>query len=280
MSALEALKRGDLDQALADLQQEIRKQPANAKLRVFLFQLLSVRGDWSRALTQLNVLRDMDAEAIPMVQACQELLHCEALRGQAFAGTKTPLLFGQPEPWMALLLEALKLEAQGQSKEAHRLRNEAFEQAPMSQGTLQLRGEGTGDEASEAGPIEPFEWLADADSRLGPMLEAVINGKYFWVPVQHIHTLDFEKPTDLRDFVWAPAKVEWTNGGHTVIFIPTRYVGSETQADSLLRLARKTTWQPLHDDHHAGLGQRTLTTDQNDYPLLEIQRIEFAEPAK
>ena len=29
---------------------------------------------------------------------------------------------------------------------------------------------------------QPFEWVADADSRLGPVMEAIINGRYYWVP--------------------------------------------------------------------------------------------------
>ena len=34
---------------------------------------------------------------------------------------------------------------------------------------------------------QPFAWIADADTRLGPVLEAIINGRYFWVPFQRIH---------------------------------------------------------------------------------------------
>lgn len=282
MSALEALKNAELDRALSELQKEIRAQPANAKLRVFLFQLLTLSGQWDRALTQLNVMRDLDIETLPMAQACQELLQCEAFRVQAFAGARSPLLFGDPEPWMALLVEALKLQAQGQVAEAHRLRSEAFEAAPTTSGTLSIRIMAATDEQADAkprgGPEEPFEWLADADSRLGPMLEAVINGRYFWIPFQRIRSIELEPPIDLRDFVWAPAKLEWTNGGQAVAFIPTRYPGSESQSDDLIRLARKTTWEPLCEEHYAGLGQRTFATDASDYPLLEIHRIEFAEP--
>ena len=31
-----------------------------------------------------------------------------------------------------------------------------------------------------------FEWIADADSRLGPMLEVIINGRYGWLPMASI----------------------------------------------------------------------------------------------
>ena len=37
---VQALRDGNLDQALSELQQKIRDDPANAEDRVFLFQLL------------------------------------------------------------------------------------------------------------------------------------------------------------------------------------------------------------------------------------------------
>ena len=68
MSAEELLKSGDLDGALAALQDQIRKDPSNSKLRIFLFQLLSVLGDWKRAITQLKLSGEMNSEAVTMAQ--------------------------------------------------------------------------------------------------------------------------------------------------------------------------------------------------------------------
>src|SRR6266436_1720722 len=55
VSAQEALRAGRLDEALTQLKQDVRRQPADARLRIFLFQLLCVSGEWDRALTQLSV---------------------------------------------------------------------------------------------------------------------------------------------------------------------------------------------------------------------------------
>jgi len=52
MLAEKMLSAGQLTEALAELQQKVRAEPANAKYRTFLFQLLSVLGDWPRALNQ------------------------------------------------------------------------------------------------------------------------------------------------------------------------------------------------------------------------------------
>lgn len=258
MTAEQCLQQGDLAGALAALQQQVKKNPADAKLRTFLFQLLAVMGQWQRALTQLNVAGDLDASTLAMVQTYREALRCEVLRKEVFAGLKSPLIFGQPEQWIALLLESLKLTAQQQYEKATELRNQAFDLAPISSGTLNG---------------EAFTWLADADVRLGPMLEAIINGQYYWLPIKQIQTLQLEPPADLRDVVWMPAQFVWQNGGEAVGLIPTRYVDSDTASDHALALARKTEWQELSQELFIGLGQRLLSTDNNEYALMDVREI-------
>jgi type VI secretion system protein ImpE len=107
------------------------------------------------------------------------------------------------------------------------------------------------------------------------VLEAIINGQYYWIPFQQIQQIQIEEPVDLRDVVWMPAHFVWTNGGDTVGLIPTRYPDSETAEDSLLRLARKTEWTELNEASFIGLGQRLLSTNENDYALMDIREINF-----
>ena len=101
--AEQALKDGDPELALRLLTDQVRANPADAKLRVFLFQLLCVLGRWDRALNQLNVAGELDASTLAMVQTYREALQCERLRAQVFTGEKLPMLFGEPEPWTCLL---------------------------------------------------------------------------------------------------------------------------------------------------------------------------------
>lgn len=258
------LRSGKPAEALAHLQAAIRSQPADAKLRIFLFQLLSVLGQWDRALNQLNVAAELEASALAMAQMYREALRCEVLRSEVFAGNRAPLLFGEPEQWLALLIESLLTSARGQHEAAASLRVQALDQAPTTAGRL----DGT-----------PFEWIADADTRLGPVCEAVINGRYYWIPFSRLSRIDIEAPSDLRDFVWAPAHFQFVNGGEAVGVIPTRYPGSEQDSDGGIQLARRTEWLPDGDDFR-GIGQRLLTTDQGDYALLDIRRIDLGEIAE
>lgn len=257
-AAESSLKSGDVSAALAHLQEQIRAKPADAKLRVFLFQLLCVRGEWERALNQLKVASGLDASALAMAQMYGEAVRCEAVRRDVFDGKKVPLIFGEPEQWLALLIESLLVAGRGENERSAELRSTAFEQAEASAG--EING-------------QPFEWIADADSRLGPVLEAVINGKYYWVPFSRLATVTLEEPEDLRDMVWMPAQLQFENGGEQVALIPTRYPGSEASDDGLIALARKTVWQEVGPDTHYGLGQRLLATDVADVPLLELRKL-------
>jgi type VI secretion system protein ImpE len=266
MLAEDKLRQGDVDEALAELKKAVQKDPSDAKYRVFLFQLLSVVGKWDSAVTQLEVAGELDPGTLAMVQAYREAIRCERDRREVFAGEMSPLIFGEPDRWLALLIQSLKHMAAGQYADAARLRDEALEEAPGTSGTIEV----TGDHSAE------FAWIADADSRFGPVLEVFMNGQYYWVPVHRIAEIDMEAPADLRDFVWTPAHFTWANGGQSVGLIPTRYPGAESDADPLIRLARKTDWQTVGDadaEAYLGMGQRMLATDAGEYSLLDIRKI-------
>ena len=260
--AEELIAAGDPQGALELLQRQVRERAADVKLRVFLFQLLCVLGQWQRASTQLEVCGELDAQTLPMVNTYREALKCELVREAVFAGKTTPIAFGQPQAWVAWLVEALQAQARGDAASAARLRTEAFEAAAATPGTLNG---------------EAFEWIADADSRLGPVIEAVIKGRYCWVPFAAVAKIVIEAPTDLRDLVWAPAQFQLHNGGQTVALIPSRYAGSGASAAGALQLARATEWMELAPDQFSGLGQRVFTTSGPELGLLEAREIVLAQ---
>jgi type VI secretion system protein ImpE len=257
-AAERAVRDGDPQSALRLLQDEIRRQPARADLRVFLFQLLSVMGQWERALTQLNVAAELDAKTLAMAQMYREAIRCETLRAEVFAGRTSPVVFGEPEQWLALLIESMLVHGRSRPGEAQDLRARAFEAAPASPGSIDGQA---------------FEWIADADMRLGPVCEAVINGRYYWVPFARLARVDLEAPVDLRDVVWMPAHFEFANGGDAVGVIPTRYPGSERAEEAAVCLARKTVWSEDAPDVFSGLGQRIIATDAGEHPIMDVRTI-------
>ena len=259
MTAQEHLKAGRLDEALNSIQDVVRKDPANPRLRIFLFQLLGIVGEWQRAGTQLRLLSEMDSDSVVLARIFEPVLLCESFRADVFAGELTPSTLGQPPEWLGLLVKALEHFGKGNFKAGAELRHKAFETAPVSEGAING---------------ELFEWIADADERLGPVLEVILQGRYYWIPFCRIRLVIVEPVTDLRDLVWAPAQFVWENGEQAFGHIPARYPGTEHLTDGGLKLARKTEWRE-QNGIHLGLGQRVLATDRNEYPLLEVRKIQF-----
>lgn len=249
-----------LDGALQALQQEIRNRPAELKLRVVLFQLLALLGQWPRALAQLQVIAKLDAAQTPLAQTYRSALRAEVFRTEVFAGKKKPHILGEPKAWVAQLIEALQQDQQGQRDLAMSLRLDALEAAPEIKG--------------RAGEHE-FDWIADGDVRLGPTLEAVIHGQYYWLAFDQIAHVRIEAPADLRDLVWAQARITLINEGEILALLPARYPDLAGE-DDLIRLSRKTDWQQIAEDMYFGRGQKMWITDQAEYALLDVRELHFA----
>ncbi|KQO25175.1 type VI secretion system accessory protein TagJ [Acidovorax sp. Leaf78] len=259
MTAVLFDSQSPLDVQLSRVKDAIREEPSKASLRTFYFQLLAVLGDWTKALAQLQVCAQLDPKAVPMAQAYREAMRCELLRTEVFEGRRTPYILGEPPQWLSYMVDALKAQSEGSHDAALNLRTQALDLAPACAGTI------NGD---------PFEWLCDSDSRLGPILELHTNGCYYWVPYSSIRSIAFEKPQDLRDLVWQPAELTLVNESTVQGLVPARY---PTQAgdDDTLRLARRTEWTDIGGEHVAGRGQRVLISDQGDHALLDVRAIAF-----
>jgi type VI secretion system protein ImpE len=192
-----------------------------------------------------------------MVSTYQTVIRCEVLREKVFRGERTPTVLGHPGNWLPLLIEATRLLAAGEPDRAAALRDAAFNAAePM---------------AAKVNSV-PCEWLADADPRLGPTLEIIIDGRYAWVPYEHIRLLELEQPVDLRDQVWMPARVTFANEGATVCFIPTRYPDTTSSNDPALLLARRTEWRE-QGAWSIPLGQRMLVSDVSETALMDLREL-------
>lgn len=263
-----------LSDELAELQKKIRADASNPKLRVHLFQLLCLLGDWRRALSQLQVCAQLDAKALPMAQAYREAIGCEMYRTEVFAGRRVPQIMGRPPAWIGLLIEALRLDALPGN----------------AQGAADLRAQAMEDASATACKVDDVEckWLADGDSRLGPVCEVIANGQYYWLPFESCVAIKIDAPSDLRDLVWAPAELTLPNEGRVPAFIPARYPetvsiqqSQHAHADDLKR-GRVTEWIEHSADVWFGLGQRVWMSDLGEHPILdtrEVRMLSSVEPS-
>jgi len=155
---------------------------------------------------------------------------------------------------------------------AERLRQDLFEKKdyPVTPATGNPRG----------GTIngQPFETLEDADPRVGPRLELFAAGAYLWIPLEHIESIELEPPRRLRDLLWAPALVRTgpafkdTELGE--VLLPVLAPFSWKHPDDEVKLGRSTVWTEV-DGVNLPSGQRMFSVDEEDFPLLEIRKIEF-----
>jgi type VI secretion system protein ImpE len=91
-------KEGKLNEAIASLNDEVRKAPTDIQRRTFLFELLCFAGDFDRAHKQLDVLAKADPEAGPSIMSYQQLLRSEAMRAEMFADGEMPDAVAQARP--------------------------------------------------------------------------------------------------------------------------------------------------------------------------------------
>ncbi len=248
------LQSGDLDGARRALVEAVRRTPGDVPTRSFLFQLLGLAGEWDKAKAQLTTLAQLSPEAQMLSVVYGQAIDAERQREAVFAGTERVDIHGGSD-WAWPIAEAIEAAAQGRSEDAGALREAAFDAAPDTPGEIDgVR----------------FDWIADADQRFGPTIEAIIGGRYGLLPFAAIAELTSEGPRDLRDLVWYPVEVTLKAGPRIAALLPARYPG--IAADPAERLARATGWQ----DDGTGSGQRLwATSDGEDHGLLSVRALRF-----
>lgn len=244
----------NLTEKLAEAEARVRANAVEAKSRVYLFQLLCTLGQWERALVQLQVCAQLDPGAVPMAQTYREAIRCERAREAVFAGQKMPGLLDDAPAWVSILAEALTLEPTA----ARDRRQQALDAA------VEVPGQADG---------RSFGWIADGDSRLGPVCEAIAGGRYWWLPFEQIDRMVLEPPQDLRDLVWMAGTVHLRNGATMAALLPARYPGSGVSGDDAVASARITRWEEIAPDCWCGSGQKMWVTDDEDVPLLECRSL-------
>lgn len=126
---------------------------------------------------------------------------------------------------------------------------------------------------------QPFQNIVDADPRIGPRLELFAAGAYLWIGFEHIESIEFEAPKRLRDLLWAPAIVRTgptfrqTELGE--ILVPAVYPVSHKHPDGNVALGRSTIWEESAEYGALPLGQKLFLIDDEEFPLLEVRKIEF-----
>ncbi len=254
------LRQADVDGARAALVEAVRAAPGDQRLRMFLFQLLAISGEWDKARNQLQSLAQLSPEAQMLSVTYNQAIEAEKAREAVFSGAAEAQLLMGEGGWAEGVARALTKFARGEDAEGEALRDAAFDEAPEMPGTCDGRR---------------FDWISDSDSRFGPTFEVILGGKYGLLPFDEIKSITSTGPEDLRDTIWYPVEMEFRNGHSAAAFLPARYPGTEKATSGLERLGRVTEWTE-RDWGQQGSGQRLWTfSDDRDCGILEFRKIEF-----
>lgn len=251
------LRNGDLDAIRGDLADTLRARPDDQRARMYLFQLYCISGEWDKARIQLKALAQLSPEAQMLSVAYNLAIEGEVARSAACRGLDPAVLLDASPIWAVELANAFAADPRG----AAEMRARAFDSSPDTPGEVDGRA---------------FDYLFDGDGRFGPAFEAIVAGRWGLLPFCAVEEIRTDGPVDLRDLAWLPAEVRLREGGSVAALLPVRYPDTEHEADSQLRLARRTEWRE-DQELVRGVGQRVWTTSSGeDVGILSFRHIRFA----
>jgi type VI secretion system protein ImpE len=255
------LDDGNLTAAIDLVTQQVRNSPAQSDLRVSLFELLSLKGDWDRAEKQLDVLLHQDASLQLGIQVYLNIIKAERNRIQLFEKGNPPHFMSEPPAYVDYLLEAINALRGSQFEEALQLMEKAEEERPALSGTLNGKS---------------FKDFRDAYELTAPVLELIIHDKYTWVPWQEIKSVEIQPPHQLRDMLWAPARIEAKTGAVGEVYLHALYPQSSSHSNPQIQLGRMTEWGKVGGEVYIPAGLRLFMVDEQDVPIFEAKSILFS----
>jgi type VI secretion system protein ImpE len=260
--AKDLLTAGRLTDAIEELVGQVKANPGDAAGRTFLFELSCLAGDWDRAERQLDVIGHQSTEAQLGVMVYRANINAERERLRVFTEGTQPHFLREPPSYIDLHVEALKQLNRGQLNEARATLDRAEEERPAISGKLNEH---------------PFEDFRDVDDFVGPVLELIVKDKYVWLPFEQIKSIQITPPRQLRDMIWANARIEALDGTIGEVYMPSLYAGTAQSTDDNIRLGRMTDFQRINDDLYRGVGLRLFKVDGDEKTLFEATPIVFTE---
>lgn len=256
--AQESFHAGDLDQAVADAAQAVRGDPAAAAPRGFYAEMLCFAGQYEKADLQLEATLRIDPSLAVPVGTWRQLIRAAQLRDDVFQRGAPPVFPGQPTERQAMLLQALTSLRAGETDTAAAL-CEGLETQRISQ-PRRVNGQQAAD-------------VRELDDLGAGLMEALgSNGRYYWLDLDRVQSLQLQEPNRPLDLLWRPAEITLIDGMVGKVFIPAIYpLAGETDD---LRLGRATDWRE-ESGIVRGLGQRMWLVGDEVLAFNELQNLEL-----
>jgi type VI secretion system protein ImpE len=258
MNASELFKAGRLQAAFDAQLQEVKAQPGDSNRRLFLFELAAFLGDLDRAGKQIEMLTFETPELLAASALYRQALDAEKARRDLFSKGQPPQFFQPPAEHVAKRLEAIAELRSGRPAEAAKILAEANASAPAIKGQFNEK---------------EFEGARDADDLFGQVLEAFSQGRYFWVPLEHINSIGINPPKYPRDLLWVPARLMLRDGSTGDVLLPALYPSSHEHADESIKLGRSVDWLQPAEELVRGVGAKTFLIGEDAPGLLDWREL-------
>ena len=101
--------------------------------------------------------------------------------------------------------------------------------------------------------------------------------------LQDVAVLELDPPKRLRDLLWAPVRLRtgpnFKNKDLGEVLMPVIAPQSWQHADDAVKLGRVSEWCADEAGEEAPFGQKMLLVDGEEFPILEIRKLEILAPA-
>lgn len=252
------LVQGNLGEALTQARRDVTSNPESFGLRFLLFELLVLVEEFNQAEDELRYATAADPNIADGVELYLGLLSAERLRYNWMTkaqGSPNGLL--KPPDYAAKFVEASSLLCEARVKEAEVLLREGWQQVPKLSGSLDGKR---------------FSEIRDADDVLGPFLEALVPGHYYWIPFEQIQRVEFQPKHGYQDTIWIPAYIEMKEGVRGNLWFPSLYSGTSKKS-ALSKLGQLTEWEYPSPNVARAYGQRDLKTDEILQGIRQVSTI-------
>ena len=265
-TAGELLKAGSLDEAMLAATADVKARPTDVEARWLLAELLILAGLHDRADAQFDALIAMEPRAAVSAIPIRHLLRAEAARRQFYDEGRVPELLDGADTQIRDRLEAFVMLRAGRGAEAGKLVEKAERTRPSLPGTL----------VPVAGGSRNFADFRDLDDITAEVLEVLTqNGKYYWIEMRRVQTIEFTVPERPLDLVWRPARLVVKDAFDARVHLPAVY-GTLEGADSASRLGRRTDWRGEEGEAIVGIGRRSFVIDgEEEVDMMAIGSIRF-----
>jgi len=261
LTAKEHYQAGRLREAIDAALTEVKSNPTNLDFRGLLAELFCFAGEWERADKQIDAFGHQDPEAIVGLSLIRQLIRAEVSRQECMEQGRPPELLAEATPLIHQSLEALAA-----------IRDDDLAQAAE----LLAKAEATRPSVTGVCNGKKFEGFRDLDDVLSGFFEVLTStGKYYWIPVERIQTIEFQPPKRPRDLLWRQAEMTVEDGPYGDVFLPAVYFASQDQLDDQLRLGRGTKFVDGDDQPTRGVGQRMFLVGDDAITIMQIESIDF-----